>query len=111
MTARQHLPNRRAADNISFVGPSGNSMIANVGYYPDGRLGEVFLVSSGKSGSDLNIAMLEISVAVSIALQCGASIDEIRSAMPRREDGHAEGPVGRLLDLLARKEPTLEVVQ
>jgi hypothetical protein len=110
MTSRNRLPNRRASENLTFVAPSGTPMTANVGYYPDGRIGEVFLVSSGKSGSDLNIAMLEISTAVSIALQHGADINEMRKAFPRTEDGRPEGPIGKLLDLLARKEPNLEVV-
>ena len=106
--SRQRLPNRRAAEMINYA-VRGQPLVANVGFYPDGRIGEVFLVHAGKAGADLNISMLEVGVAVSIALQHGATVDELRAALPRTEDGKAEGAIGQLLDLLAK--PQLEAVK
>jgi len=107
MTKRERLPNRRAAENVTFVS-RGQKVVCNIGYYPDGRIGEVFVVDAGKTGADLNVAMLEVGVAVSIALQHGASIDSMRASFPRTEQGKAEGTMGQLLDLLAA--PNLRAV-
>ena len=106
--SRTRLPNRRAAETINYY-VRGQRLTANVGFYPDGRIGELFVVDAGKSGADLNVAMLEVGVAVSIALQHGATVDELRAALPRTEDGKAEGAIGQLLDLLAK--PQLEAVK
>lgn len=104
---RHRLPSRRAAETVSYS-VAGRPMTANIGYYPDGRVGEVFLVSAGKTGADLNIAMIEVAVAVSMALQHGCDLTTLRAAMPRTEEGRAEGAIGQLLDLLER--PKLEAV-
>jgi hypothetical protein len=108
MTTRRRLPNRRRSEVLDYD-INGSRYTASVGYYNDDRVGEIFL-RSAKSGTHVNIAMIEIAVAVSMALQHGCDMDTLRAAMPRTEDGMAEGAMGRLLDLLARKEPTLEVV-
>lgn len=106
--SRTRLPNRRASEHINYRGRNDMPITATVGYYPDGRPGEIFL-RSGKAGTDLSIAMIEAGVALSFALQCGANLDEMRAAFPRTEDGRAEGAIGQLLDLLAK--PQLEAVK
>lgn len=98
---RERLPNRRPSELLDFD-VNGSLHTASIGRYKDGRVAEIFLRAS-KSGTHLNIAMLETAVAVSMALQHGCDLDEIRQAMPRREDGKAEGAVGQLLDLLAQR--------
>ncbi len=72
--------------------------VATVGFYNDGRVGEVF-AHPMKSGSDRDIGVQEACIPVSS--QFGASIDVIKNAMPRTTDGEPEGAVGKLLDLLA----------
>lgn len=106
--SRKRLPNRRRSEVVDYD-INGTRYTASVGYYPDDRPGEVFL-RAAKSGTHVNIAMIEIAVAVSMALQHGCDLETLRSAMPRTEDGRSEGAMGRLLDLLARPEPTLEIV-
>lgn len=96
---RRVLPQRRKAVTRAF-GVRGRHYTASLGYYPDGRLGEIF-INSGKSGTDATIAGMEASIAASFALQFGACAEAMRQAMPRNEKGHAEGPLGCLLDLLA----------
>lgn len=98
--ARRRLPNRCASQLIDYE-VAGRKHTASIGFYPDGRLGQVF-ISASKSGSDSNIAMIEAGIALSFALQYGATIDEMRAAFPRTEDGRAEGAIGHLLDLLAK---------
>lgn len=106
MSKRERLPNRRGAETISYY-CRGQKIDATLGFFPDGRLGEAF-IRSGKAGTDLSISMIEVAVAVSMALQHGCDIDTLREAMPRTEDGKAEGAVGQLLDMLAK--PRLEAV-
>jgi hypothetical protein len=104
---REILPNRRRSDTFKFEAgvpgyPKGR-YIATVGYYPDGRVGELF-IHSNKSGSDRDLAMHAAAVGVSFALQYGASIEDIRSAMPRTSEGLPEEPIGTLLDLIAEQQ-------
>ena len=96
---RERLPQRRRVERFNLdVG--GLSYVAECGFYPDGRLGEIFL-NSGKSGTHLSIATQEIAIAVSFALQHGCEVEVMRSAFPRTAHGTAEGVMGKLLDELA----------
>lgn len=96
---RNRLPNRRAAEVVKFRCWS-MPFHATLGYYPDGKLGEVFL-SAGKLTLDADIMSKEAAIALSFALQYGAPIEEIRNAMPRADDGSAQGPIGTLMDIIA----------
>ena len=72
--------------------------ITTVGFYPSGKVAEVF-IRAGKPGSSLNIAMLELSTVVSIALQWSVPLEALRSALPRNSET-PEGALGALLDLI-----------
>ena len=98
---REPLPNRRMAERINFT-VGGMQYTAGLGYYPDGRLGEVFL-SFGKVGSGADVAARDSAIAVSFALQHGCTVETIRSAFTRDADGKPEGPLGTLFDLLAER--------
>lgn len=105
MSERERLPNRRGSENIEFEtvarpGVNPKAYSATLGYFPDGRLAEVFL-RAGKAGTDLAIQAQETAIVASFALQYGAPIELIRAAMPRTADGKPEGPIGRLLDILS----------
>ena len=100
MTHREPLPNRRKCETLSFH--VGNlTYQGTIGYYADGRPGEIFLDSS-KSGTDVQIASRDSAIAASFALQYGASVEAIRSAFTRNAEGAPEGPLGVLLDLLVK---------
>jgi hypothetical protein len=75
----------------------------SIGFYADGRVGEIFLDCS-KSGTEAQIASRDSAIIASFALQHGASLKSLRSALTRRPDGSAEGPLGVLLDLLQEEE-------
>jgi len=97
---RERLPNRRKCETLTFQ--CGNqSYQGTVGFYDDGRPGEIFLDCS-KSGTDVQIAARDSAIAVSMALQFGASIEKIKSALTRRANGSPEGPLGVLLDAVAK---------
>lgn len=95
---RNRLPNRRSAISTSFE-RDGVSFAMTAGYYPDGRLGEVFL-NSDRANSLLDFLMSDAAILASIALQYGAPLDEIRHALKRDARGNAASPIGSALDLI-----------
>lgn len=103
-TARERQPDRCAAETINFEvnrdGVPPLAYVARIGFYWDGRVSQIFL-DAGKSGTDLNIQSDETAIAVSLALQHGCSLETLRKAMPRTNDGRPEGAIGTLLDILA----------
>lgn len=85
---REQLPQRRKCETLSFrIG--NHTFQGSVGYYDDGRPGEIFLDCS-KSGTDVQIAARDSAIAVSMALQHGASIESIRTAFTRKANGSPE---------------------
>lgn len=96
---RELLPQRRPAATITFR-HGYFDYTATVGYYPDGRIGEVFL-SAAKSGTALDIATRDSAILLSFALQHGATVEQIRTAMTRDAQGRPEGAIGMLLDRIA----------
>lgn len=99
---RELLLNRRK--DLIFDFPFHNTVYSvSVGYYPDGRIGEIFL-RVGKSGTHINTYVRDSAIAISFALQYGATIEDIRSALTRDAQGVAEGPLGALLDMLVKDQ-------
>lgn len=96
---REALPQRRKSENVEFT-CRNIRYTATLGYYSDGRLGEVFLFA-GKVGTDVDIATRDSAIALSLALQNGCPVEQLRSAFLRDAPGAAEGPLGKLLDLLS----------
>ena len=101
MMAREHLPNRRASEQIAFA-CGGFKFVATIIRFPDGRLAEIFL-TNGKYGSDSDVSARDAAVVCSIALQFGTPLDVIRKALMRDGQSRPNGPLGVVLDLLAGK--------
>ena len=69
------LPNRRNGFTQKFkIG--GQTVYLNTGEYADGKLGEIF-VDLSKEGSLLRSMMNSFCIAVSVALQYGASLEDL----------------------------------
>lgn len=100
-TARVRLPGRRSSERREFRN-SGVDYIATVGFYGDGRIGEIFL-NGGKLDSGADIMARDAAIAVSIALQFGAPIKVLADAMTRKADGSPDGPIGTLLQALVQE--------
>jgi hypothetical protein len=103
MTMRARLPNKRKAETLSFEhsGTRGGNPIAytaTLGFYDDGRMGEIFMRATDKAGSELDIQVRDISILCSILLQHGCELETIRHALTRNADNSASGPLGALLD-------------
>jgi len=104
LAPRLRLADRRAADVIEFVhrlpGGSAQPMTATIGRFPDGGIAEIFIDPPKLSNDAANLAR-DVAVLISIALQRGATIAEMRGAVGRAEDGTPHSIAGSALDLLA----------
>jgi hypothetical protein len=94
--ARNRLPDRRNAVTTTFH-RDGASFEMTVGYYPDGKVGEVFL-NADRANSLLDFLMSDAAILASLALQYGAPLDEIMHALKRDARGVAASPIGAALD-------------
>jgi hypothetical protein len=103
MTLRQLLPNRRRCESLEFR-HAGLDFTMTAGFYPDGRIAEIFL-SSHKPGSPIEAIARDAAVTVSIALQFGAPIETIRAALTKDHDGSPATLLGTALDILCGAAP------
>jgi ribonucleoside-diphosphate reductase alpha chain len=101
--ARERLPDRRASENFNFTW-NRIPFTATISRYPDGRLGEIFLASN-KAGSQLDAAARDSAVTCSIALQFGAPVDNIRTALLREANGTPCSPLAAALDEIGKQKP------
>ena len=66
---RVRLPDRRAAETIALE-YGGTRFMVTIGFYPDGRPGEVF-THGAKNGSTMDGILNDACVALSLLLQHG----------------------------------------
>ena len=98
MTARERLPDRRPAETFDLTA-GGLKYTCTVGWFADGRIGELFL-GNHKSNSAADTSARDAAIAFSIAVQHGADPETIRNALCRDTDGKASGPLGTALNLI-----------
>lgn len=67
------------------------------GRYVDGRLGEIF-IGAAHANSLLDALASDAAIAISFALQHGADLDALKSAMKRNSRGEPSSPIGAALD-------------
>jgi len=100
MSKRKRLPDRRTQISLDFE-HVGHRFNLGCGFYPDGRLGEVF-ISSNKPGSPIEALARDAAVILSIVLQYSADIDAIRAALTKDHDGSPATLIGSALDALVQ---------
>lgn len=106
---REPLPDRHPSVTVAFQytmpGAGPTPCRATLGFYDmaGARLGEIF-VNAGKVDSGLDVNMRDAAVLVSLALQSGYTLADLRPKMMRDHTGRAEGVIGQLLDLIAEGE-------
>jgi hypothetical protein len=100
INARNRLPNRRAAITTTFD-RDGARFEMTTGFYQDGKIGELFL-NADRANSLLDFLMSDAAIAVSLALQYGCPLDEIRHALKRDVRGDPSSPIGAALDRIAQ---------
>jgi len=94
------LPNRRHCLRYRFE-HRGFRYYGTIGVDPWTHVPcEVFLQSATPSGTDVEMVARDAGVLASIALQHGASVEELRAALTRLDNDAPAGPVAALFDLL-----------
>jgi hypothetical protein len=102
--SRRDLPQRRAAA-ASILEHGGSRVRLHVGFYPDGTVAELFL-DSAKPNSGLDAFAGDAAILVSLLLQYGASVAEIRHALRRNLNGAPASLIGAAVDQLQSLEPS-----
>jgi hypothetical protein len=100
---RHTLPQRRRCETfeIAFGGLDRRYTIT-VGYFEDGTIGEAF-INGGKSGQAVEAIARDGAVLLSLALQYGAELSNIKSAITRDSQGEPASVIGAVIDRLVEK--------
>lgn len=98
---RTRLPHRRFAETV-VMEHGGQRFAVTVGFYPDGRPGEVF-THGMKTGSSLDALLVDACVAVSWLLQHGVDPAELASSMGRQGGAEPASIIGAVIDHIAIK--------
>ena len=96
---RQRLPDRRAAETVELE-HNGRRFTVTIGFYPDGRPGEVF-THGIRSGSNLDALLADACVVVSCLIQHGVEPREIAGSMGRLGNAEPASIIGAVIDLAA----------
>jgi hypothetical protein len=96
---RVRLPDRRAAETVQLE-HGGQRFTVTIGFYPDGRPGEVF-THGLRSGSNLDGLLADACVVVSYLMQHGVEPKEIASSMGRLGNTAPASIIGVVIDFAA----------
>ena len=103
MTDRRRLPHRRHSETFN-VECGGLHYTVTASWFDSGELGEIW-VQNGKIDSAADAYVKDASVLASIALQRGATLDEIRKSLLRDARENPSSPLGVALDHIAGDHP------
>jgi hypothetical protein len=98
MSDRRRLPQRRGAIAVELE-HAGHRFRMQIGCFPDGTPGEVFL-DAAKQNSGLDAFAADAAILISLLLQHSATPAEIGHALRRSPDGTAASLVGAVVDRL-----------
>ena len=96
---RTRLPNRRLAETVHLE-HNGARVMVTVGFYADGRPGEVF-THGARSGSSLDALLADACVVVSSLLQHGVDPRALAESMGRLRNAESASVIGAVVDLVA----------
>jgi hypothetical protein len=104
--SRQRLPDRRAAATVDLE-HGGSRFTLTVGFYPDGRPGEVF-THGIRTGSGLDALLADACVLLSCLMQYGVEPSQIASSMGRSGSSEPASIIGAVIDLAAKANPAAQ---
>jgi len=103
-TLRELLPARRRNQTFNMLfGGQNTTFTVTLGYYDDGRIGEVF-IDGAKIGSEMAAITHDAATIISIGLQYGVPIETFRHAISRDLNNTALTVVGAVLDKINEME-------
>jgi hypothetical protein len=97
---RVRLPDRRFAETVALE-HGGARFMVTIGFYPDGRPGEVF-THGLRTGSNLDALLADACVVVSCLTQYGAEPRDLAASMGRLGNAEPASVIGAVVDLVAR---------
>jgi hypothetical protein len=97
---RLRLPNRRQAET-TVIEHGGMRFEVTVGFYPDGRPGEVF-THGAKAGSTMDGLLDDACVLVSRLLQHGVAAADLAGSVGRLGNAEPASVIGAVVDLVAK---------
>ncbi len=95
---RVQLPSRRQSSNYN-IEFSGQQFAVTVGFYPDGRPGEVF-ANAGKTPQAVQHIVADACILISIALQHGISAENLVQSLAHFSDGKPYTIIGAICKIL-----------
>lgn len=109
MTSRSALPNRRRSTNFTLEF-QGERYDVTTGFYDDGRFGEIFInrirdKAAAKLGQQLDAVCRDSAILMSLALQYGGNLADLKHSITRDDDGAPMSIVGAIVDSVNLKEP------
>ena len=96
---RMRLPDRRAAETV-VLEHGGARFMVTIGFYPDGRPGEVF-THGARSGSNMDALLADACVVVSCLIQHGVEPRDLAASMGRLGNAEPASVIGAVVDLVA----------
>jgi len=111
---REQLPERRNNETTA-IEFGGEKYIVTVGYYNDGRVGEIFIDRvkdkvASKLGYQLDGVCRDSAMTMSLLLQNGSTIEALARTITRDEEGLPASIIGAICDHILEKEKS-NVVQ
>jgi hypothetical protein len=103
---RVRLPERRAAETV-MLDYDGTHFMVTIGFYPDGRPGEVF-THGARSGSNMDALLADACVVVSCLIQHGAEPRDLAGSMGRLGNTQPASIIGAVVDLVAAASTELQ---
>jgi hypothetical protein len=99
---RETLPLRRRSETFELpFGGLKEPHVVTLGFYNDGRIGEVF-INGGKSGEVVEAIARDSAVILSMALQHGVPLETIAHALTRDGQDQPQTVVGVIVDMLMK---------
>jgi hypothetical protein len=81
-------------------GNQNQEFTVTLGFFGDGKIGEVF-ISSNRAGSQMDAIARDGAILLSLALQFGVPLKTIQHAITRNEQGYADTVIGAVIDKIA----------
>jgi hypothetical protein len=102
-TFRDLLPQRRPNETFDMIfGGQNKPFTVTLGYYEDGRIGEVF-IDGPKIGSEMKDITHDAAMLFSLALQHGVPMQTIQHALSRDAAGKATTIIGAVIDEIVKR--------
>ena len=95
---RNTLPSRRRQETFD-LDHNGQCYSVSIGLHDGGQLGEVF-VQAHKRASDIEAAARDAAILVSLAIQHGVPLAQLRDATTRDGQGEPASVIGAVLDAI-----------